>query len=84
MKNFFNPIFYLLGELFPGLPDLLAEVLGDVEVVFLEDGRSAQRGILVSRIPPELLGDPEATANPYCNYAYLYWEGCVICVIYLW
>ena len=54
MKHFFNLIFYLLGELFPGLADLLAEVLGDVEVVFLEDGRSAQRGILVSRIPPEL------------------------------
>ena len=30
-----------------------------------------------------LLGDPEATANLYCNFAYPYWEGCVICSIYL-
>jgi len=30
-----------------------------------------------------LLGDPEVTANPYCNFAYLYWEGCVIRSIYL-
>ena len=31
----------------------------------------------------ELLGDPEVTANLYCNFAYPYWEGCVICSIYL-
>ena len=30
-----------------------------------------------------LLGDPEVTANMYCNFAYPYWEGCVICSIYL-
>ena len=30
-----------------------------------------------------LLGDPEVTVNLYCNFAYLYWEGCVICSIYL-
>ena len=30
-----------------------------------------------------ILGDPEITANLYCNFAYLYWEGCVICSIYL-
>ena len=30
-----------------------------------------------------VLGDPEVTANLYCYYAYLYWEGCVICSIYL-
>ena len=30
-----------------------------------------------------LLGDPEVTANLYCNFAYPYWEGCVICSIYL-
>ena len=24
------------------------------------------------------LGDPEVTANLYSNFAYLYWEGCVI------
>ena len=29
------------------------------------------------------LGDPEVTANLYCNFAYLCWEGCVICSIYL-
>ena len=34
--------------------------------------------------PPQcLLGDPEVTANLYCKIAYLYWEGCVICSIYL-
>ena len=31
----------------------------------------------------ELLGDPEITANLYCNFEYLYWEGCAICRIYL-
>ena len=30
-----------------------------------------------------LLGDPEITANLYCNFAYPFWEGCVICSIYL-
>ena len=30
-----------------------------------------------------ILGDPEATANLYCNSPYPYWEGCVICSIYL-
>ena len=30
-----------------------------------------------------LLGDPEVTANLYYNFAYPYWEGCVICSIYL-
>ena len=29
------------------------------------------------------LGDPEVTANLYCNFAYPYWEGCVISIIYL-
>ena len=24
------------------------------------------------------MGDPEITANLYCNFAYPYWEGCVI------
>ena len=30
-----------------------------------------------------LLGDPEVTANLYCNFACPYWEGCVIFSIYL-
>ena len=30
-----------------------------------------------------LLGDQEVTASLYCNFAYLYWEGWVICSIYL-
>ena len=30
-----------------------------------------------------LLGDPEITANLYGNFAYPYWEGCMICSIYL-
>ena len=30
-----------------------------------------------------LLGDPEVTANLYCNFAYPHWEGYVICS-YLW
>ena len=30
-----------------------------------------------------ILGDPEVTANLYSNFAYPYWEGCVICSIYL-
>ena len=30
-----------------------------------------------------VLGDPEVTAILYCNVAYPYWEGCVICSIYL-
>ena len=31
-----------------------------------------------------VLGDPVVTANLYCNFAYPYWEGCVICSIYFW
>ena len=30
-----------------------------------------------------ILGDPEVTANLQCNFAYLYWEGCVNYSIYL-
>ena len=30
-----------------------------------------------------VLGDPEITANMYCSFAYLYWEGCLICSIYI-
>ena len=30
-----------------------------------------------------LLGALEVTANLYCNFVTLYWEGCVICRIYL-
>jgi len=30
-----------------------------------------------------ILGDPEVTANLYCNFTYPYWEGCVICSTYL-
>ena len=32
---------------------------------------------------PALLGGPEITANLYYNCTYLYWEGCMICSIYL-
>ena len=30
-----------------------------------------------------ILGDQEVTGNLYCNFAYPYWEGSVICSIYL-
>ena len=30
-----------------------------------------------------ILGDPEVTANLYCNFPCLYWKGCVIFSIYL-
>ena len=30
-----------------------------------------------------VLGDPEITENLYCNFVYLYWEGCVKCSKYL-
>ena len=30
-----------------------------------------------------IVGDPEVTANLYCNFAHLYLEGYVICSIYL-
>ena len=30
-----------------------------------------------------VLGASEITANLYCNFVYLYWEGCVICSTYL-
>ena len=31
----------------------------------------------------DILGDQEVTANLYCNFAYPYWEGYLICSIYL-
>ena len=34
-----------------------------------------------SHLPSMVLGDPEVTANLCCHFAYLYWEGCVICSI---
>ena len=34
-------------------------------------------------LPSNILGDPQVTANLYFNCAYPYWEGCVICSIYL-
>ena len=36
-----------------------------------------------SEITPLVLGASEITANLYCNCVHLYWEGCVICSIYL-
>ena len=30
-----------------------------------------------------VLGALEITANVYCNGVHLYWEGCVICSVYL-
>ena len=31
----------------------------------------------------KVLGASEITANQYCNYGHLYWEGCMICRVYL-
>ena len=36
----------------------------------------------VNKCLEKVLGDPEVTANLYCNFAYLYREGCVICNIF--
>ena len=37
-----------------------------------------------SNLPASIvLVDPVVTTNLYCNFAYPYWEGCVICNIYL-
>ena len=33
--------------------------------------------------PFYILGYPEVTANLYCDFVCTYWEGCVICSIYL-
>ena len=41
--------------------------------------QESEYGSLQGRI----LGDPGVTANLYCNVVNLYWEGCVICSIYL-
>ena len=30
-----------------------------------------------------ILGDTEVAANLYCNFTFMYWEGCKICSIYL-
>ena len=38
---------------------------------------------IVLKLKFKLLGDPEVTANFYCNFAYPYQEGCMICSIYL-
>ena len=40
-------------------------------------------GLHKTRCIGYILGASEITANLYCNYEYLYWEGCVICSIYL-
>ena len=38
--------------------------------------------LLVGEPDIYILGDPEGTANLYCNFA-LYWEGCVIFSMYI-
>ena len=43
--------------------------------------------ISILSLPPDWpegigLGDPEVTANLYCNFAYPYWEVSVICSIF--
>ena len=43
----------------------------------------APKAISLMEVFQNLLDDPEVTANLYCNFAYLYWEGCVICSKYL-
>ena len=43
------------------------------------DGTETDRETCMSCV----LGDLEVTANLYCNFAYLYSEGCVICSTYL-
>ena len=35
------------------------------------------------RVRLKVQGASEITANLYCNCEYLYWEGCVICSVYL-
>ena len=35
------------------------------------------------QVTGKVLGDPEVTANLYFTFAYPYWEGYVICSIYL-
>ena len=40
--------------------------------------------MVVDAIVELILGDPEVPANLYCNFAYPYWDGCVICSVYLW
>ena len=41
--------------------------------------------VAVGRVPSgnTVLGDPEVTANLYCDFAYPFMEGCGICSIYL-
>ena len=39
--------------------------------------------LYVQEVEVHFIGDPEVTANLYCNFAYPYWEGCEICSIYL-
>ena len=36
---------------------------------------AATPGNVINQDLETLLGDPEVTANLYCNFAYLYWEG---------
>ena len=54
-----------------------------------EDGRYAEEldhglaGLSIMDAGKHVLGDSEGTANLYCNSTYPYWEGCVICSIYL-
>ena len=52
------------------------------EFTFLNFRGEGGRGLICQSLL-RVLGDPEVTANLYCDFAYLYWEGCVICSIYL-
>ena len=71
----------------PGLQDGEDEPARPAEPVHLDHLRGPRRGHCqdYSRYTDTLflLGDPTVTAHLYRNFAYLYWEGGVICSIYM-
>ena len=58
---------------------------GDREQIerMIKIDREKERAVLTQFLATRNgLGNPEVTANLYCNFAYLYREGCVIFSIY--
>ena len=55
----------------------------DIHFYLVHEIKMAVKSALKRRLPMDILGEPEVKANLYCNFANLYWEGYVICSIYL-
>ena len=68
-----------------GIPGNARIVLGHLKSAnqIKSSDNITHRGRQFSPFYSFILDDPDVTISLYCNFSYPYWEGCVICSIYL-